>query len=281
MPKPLAVIPTYVRRASDIELLAACLRTLRQTASDRCDILVVDDCSPEEDLLAALRRVAEKYYAEVVVKPENEGFSRTVNVGLRRALVEGRDAILVNSDIEFITEDWLERMVAQERLDGDGLASMVGALLLYPPGELIAHAGIYFSMLTRGFDHRYRFGPADLPEALEPITCPVTGALQFIRHECLEEVGIYDESFRLGFEDVDYNVRTWLSGRGIAYQPAVRAIHHEYATRGQVNPKIAEWTELSWRRFCGKWADQSFASFVPSLTFGAVEITSKNGGASS
>lgn len=266
--KPLAIIPTYLRTGLDLKMAEATLYSLRETAGDRCEVLLVDDGSPEH--VAGLRQLARRYDADLVAKPENDGFARTVNVGLRRALVEDRDAILVNADIEFgLAEDWLGLMERQPRSDGSGLASVVGALLLYPNG-LIQHAGIYFSLLSREFDHRFRWGPGDLPEAQVATTCPVTGALQFIRHECLEEVGVYDEEFRLGWEDVDYNVRVWLSGRECVYQPGVRAVHHESFFRGRQDEKIERWTAESWAYFCGKWRDTSFAEFVPDLMAAAV-----------
>lgn len=265
MRKPLCIIPTYSTSGGDIEMLNTCLRTLRETAGDRCDVVVVDDGSSEIEIVSATGNLASSYDCEFVAKEENTGFSKTVNVGLRRARDEGRDAVLVNADIEFTTDTWLELMVRQRsQQDSRRFASMVGALLIYPNG-LIQHAGIFFSLLYREFDHVYRYAPANLPEAQKARTGPVTGALQFIRHECLEGIGIYDEHFKLGWEDVDYAVRAWLSGRSVVYQPGVRAIHHESFFRGRANPKIARWQAESWDYFTRKYHDQSFAEFVPSL----------------
>lgn len=263
--RPLAIIPTYARRAADVEVFTTTLRTLRETASDRCEVLVIDDGSPAVDLVATIAAACERYDAELVTKDANDGFSTTVNVGLRRALEHGQDAILVNADIQFgLTVDWLGLMQRQTGEDGLTPASIVGALLIYPNG-LIQHAGIYFSLLTREFGHRFNFGPGNLPEAQVATVCPVTGALQFIRHECLEAVGLYDETFKLGWEDVDYCARTWRSGRQCVYQPGVRAIHHESFFRRQHDEKIARWTEESWLRFCAKYATVSFAEFVPNM----------------
>ena len=268
MAKPLAIIPTYLREALDLAMVEATIRTLRETAGDQCDVLIVDDGSP--DYVAGLRALADRHDADVVAKSENEGFATTVNVGLHRALVEERDAVLVNADIEFgLTRNWLELMQRQRTSDGTQPASIVGALLLYPNGT-IQHAGIYFSILSREFDHRYRYGPGNLPEARDAAICPVTGALQFISNECLHEVGVYDPSFRLGWEDVDYNVRVWLAGRECIYQPGIRAIHHESFFRGRSDEKIERWTAESWMRFCGKYADTSFAEFVPDVMAAAV-----------
>ena len=261
--KPLAIIPTYVRTIQDLQVFGKALSTLRETAGEACDVLVVDDGSPAHDLVQGINRMCQSFDAELVAKETNDGFSQTVNIGLQRCLDEGRDAVLINADIEFgLTRDWLRLMQEQRTSDGQKLASIVGALLLYPNGT-IQHGGILFSFLTRDFHHSFHFGPGDLPEAQVARVSPVTGALQFIRHECLGAVGIYDPTFRLGWEDVDICIRTMLSGRECVYQPSIRAVHHESMFRGRATPKIQQWTQESWLRFCAKYAEQNFAALVP------------------
>lgn len=263
--KPLAIIPSYVTSMSDMNVLFACLESIQKTTSkEDLDVLVVDDFSPARDLVKAICRRCEEMEIEFTPRPSNEGFSQTVNVGLEKALIEERDAILINADMEFPNPGWLQLMLKQENEAGTGLASIVGGLLLYPTG-LIQHAGIFFSFLSRSFDHRYRFGPGDLPEARKALSCPVTGALQFIRHECLEDLGVYDHEFRMGFEDVDYCVRAWQSGRSVVYQPAVIATHHESFFRGRPGEKLARWQAESWVRFIDKHRDTSFAEFCPPM----------------
>ena len=145
---------------------------------------------------------------------------------------------------------WLDRM--RERTDTEGRpAAVVGARLLYPNG-LIQHAGVFFSLLNRDWLHRYRFGPANLPEALKPTRCIVTGALQFIRWETLDQIGLYDEGYRLCFEDVDYCLRVFKAGLECIYEPSVVAMHHESFFRRNATPKIERWTAESDRRACGR-----------------------------
>lgn len=192
----LAVVPVDLRTADDLEVVLRCLVSLRQTAP-QVDVLVVDDCSPEPDLVDLLEiSTAAALDVEVHRRRVSGGFSRAVNVGLRRALDDGRDAVLVHSDLEFNWAGWLEPMLARTDTT-DALAAVVGARLLYPNG-LLQHAGVYYSKLDRRWWQRFAFGPGDLPEALDPYRCPVSGALQLIRHECLAAVGLYDESFRQG-----------------------------------------------------------------------------------
>lgn len=261
MPKPLVVIPLYVTQEGDLEVVMDCIRSIRKTVSESVDILVVDDCSPGQELVAGLQGAFDRFDVELVKKDENTGFSKTVNVGLRRALKEGRDAVLMNADMEMQTPGWV-RTCQKTRDSKDRPAAVVGALLMYPNG-LIQHAGIYFSLLERNFNHLHRFGPANLPEANRLKLCPVTGAFQYIRHDTLEKVGIYDENFSMAHEDVDYCVRVFLADLHCVYQPKVRAYHFEAMFRGRPSPKVQEWEEKSWLYFCNKYEEQSFAGLVP------------------
>ena len=243
-------------------MLLRCLVSLATTAPD-ARVLVVDDRSPERGLVAGLKVACGELGFELIEQDTNEGFSRTVNVGLRRALAEGWDAVLVNADIEFIDAGWLDRM--RERTDTEGRpAAVVGARLLYPNG-LIQHAGVFLSLLNRDWLHRFHYGPNDLPEALVPCRCPVTAALQFIRHETLETVGLYDEGYRMCFEDVDYCLRVFDAGLECIYEPAVRAFHREKFFRGKPSPVVERWTRESTLRMKAIWGGKDLSRWVPEV----------------
>lgn len=224
---------------------------------------MVDDGSPERSLLQPLAAAVDELGYELIAKDENEGFSRTVNVGLRRALDTGRDAVLVNADIEFTESGWLDRMVARTDMQGRP-AAVVGARLLYPNGS-IQHAGVFLSLRTRAFWHRCQYGPGNLPEALVPALCPVTAALQLIRHETLATVGIYDEGYRMSYEDVDYCLRVFESGRQCIYEPTVCAMHHESVFRSRTTPKLEAWQVASAQRLFEKWSTTDLSPFVPAI----------------
>ena len=254
--KTRAVIPAYLRSEQDLRILGKALSSLRETA--KCDITVVDDGSPDE-YPQYLLSLCDGYEVDCVLKEENSGFSKTVNIGLRKALDQEQNAVLVNADIEFFRDQWLRVMEAREE-------SVVGALLLYPNG-FIQHAGIFYSVIRREFDHIYRMAPGNLPVAHKERVCPVTGALQFIRLECLQEVGLYDENFRMGYEDVDYAHRVFQSGRKCIYDPEVQAVHHEKIFRSREN-KTGEgkkWFDESLNYLHKKWAGHDFSTYVPTL----------------
>ena len=214
----LAIIPVHLRAEAQAELLMRCLVSLWRTAPD-VQVLVVDAASPAADLAAQLPLVCAEVGADLVRHDEPLTHGAAVNTGLRRALEQGHDALVVASDVLFLDEAWLAPM-----READG--AVVGARLLYPTG-LLAHAGLVFSPLHRWFDNRYRFGPADLPEAAVPAACPVSGSLQLIRHEALAAVGLYDDALRAGRADIDYCLRTFAEGLACIYEPRAWALIQE------------------------------------------------------
>lgn len=261
MKKPLVTIPTYLSEPEDVEVTTTAIESVRKTQGEAVDVLCVDDGSPQPDLVDLLERESRRLKFELHRKEENSGFAKTVNVGLRKSAEEGRHAILLNADMEITRPGWLSHFLATAD-DNHEKAAVVGALLLYPNG-LIQHAGVYFSLLTLAFDHRFKHGPGNLPEALEKAICPVTAAFQFIRHDTLDEVGLYDEAFYMGWEDVDYCIRVFLAGKRCVYNPNVRGFHHEMMFRGRPSEKVRDWQNKSYIYLMLKYETQSFADFVP------------------
>lgn len=256
MSDTLAVIPTYIRSRGDLDLTLNTIESLRATSD--ADLIVVDDASPDKLLLEEMVRFAEEQGAECIQKPRNEGFSTTVNHGLRRAVETGQHGLLVNADIQFFNNGWLDHLRNNE-------ADVVGSLLLYPNG-LVQHAGIFFSVITRMFDHIYRLSPSTLDLVDKPRSCPVTGALQLIKHETLEKIGLYDEQFKMGWEDVDYCHMVFQAGLRCAYEPKAIAIHYESMFRNRnPPPHIRRWTEESLERLYRKHRGHGFVDYVPTL----------------
>lgn len=267
--KPLIIIPHYANKAEHLTVLETAIQTARGTAD--ADIMVIDDCSPLPANKIVLPKLCERFGVDLVMKDENEGFSRTVNVGLRRAYEEGRTGVLCNSDIQFVRPGWLEFAMQDP-------APVVGARLLFP-SLLIQHGGIYFSLLHQYFDHLFRFAPHNLPEANVRSICPVTGALQIIKPEAMDAIGFYDEEYRLSYEDVDYCIRIFEAGMECAYNPSVVALHHEGLVRMKSQtPQMKEWMDASHARLGVKFAGINLARFAHPIDFAPPAVHQMAGG---
>lgn len=253
MNNPLLTIPVYIKTKAHLEVFKSCIETLRKTTD--AEVICCDDYSPDKKLLEEAVEYSEQYEnINWEFNEQNKGFAKTVNVGMKKALEEKRDCVLINADIEFVEIGWLEKMGSNE-------SDIVGALLLYP-NKLIQHAGIYFSILARTFNHRFLYCLPNTPEALEPAKCPVTGALQYIKYDTMQQIGIYDENFFMGYEDVDYNLRVLFDGGECLYDPEVKAIHYESLIRaGEQTKKQQESLMYMMQKYHGK----DFAGYVPTM----------------
>jgi GT2 family glycosyltransferase/glycosyltransferase involved in cell wall biosynthesis len=236
------VIPSY----RDADAVRALVHSIKATTpADRVRIIVADDASGPEHL-AALHAIAG---IEIVEGEHNAGFAANVNRGLRAAGDE-LDVVVLNSDV-IARRNWLATLQYSSR-EAD-YVGIVGAKLLYPDGK-IQFAGTVRNLgAPQWFDHRYRFKPAGFgPATIAQPVLAVTGACMYLRRSLIDEIGEFDERYPMAYEDVDYCLRCWQSGRRVTFAPAAVLVHHESITRGT---DLGERERESQRQFWSRWGE--------------------------
>ena len=235
------VVPTY----GDPSLAEAAVASVRRTTdSARVRVIVVDDGSPDPAQRARLRSIAG---ARVVLRGENRGFAATTNAGIALA-PPGDDVVVLNSDV-VARPGWLERLQRAAYLhDATGIA---GPKLLYPDGR-IQSAGSYRNLgAPEWFDHRHRFKEAhDLQAEIAVPVLGTTGACMYLKRAMVDEIGMFDEVYGMGYEDMDLCLRAWQAGWRTDYAPRSELEHHESQTR-PVEPGERELA--SQRHFWQRW----------------------------
>jgi O-antigen biosynthesis protein len=173
-------------------------------------------------------------------------YAEKMNVLWRAADTE--HLVLMNDDIEIVSPEWLQGLLTFSMQDDVGV---VGARLLYANGNL-QHAGIpggLFGMCA----HAWLGQPADAPTyqnwaLVHREWSMLTGAILATRKSLLEFVNGFDERFRLEFNDVDLCLRLRMLGYRNIYTPFAELIHHEKASRGEMQPRASE-LALFWKRW--------------------------------
>jgi GT2 family glycosyltransferase len=222
-----------VRRVSIIipfrdqpELLRNCLRRLSASTFRRYEVVLVDNGSTDPRTRLLLAKLRDRRRVRVVDAAGPFNFSRLCNAGADAATGDG--LLFLNNDTEVLTPDWLEHLLA---LAADPHVGVVGATLLYPDGT-VQHAGL-FPRPDGAWVHPHRGRPADAAELNAVRAVPaVTGACLFVRREVFEDVGGFDESFPVTFNDVDFCARVRAGGRLVLVTPGARLIHYEGLSRG-------------------------------------------------
>ena len=200
------IVPVYRGAAAT----RRCLESVLANVQDgQASIVVVDDASPEADVVAYVDSLAASRRIELIRNERNEGFVRAVNLGMARHI--DRDVVLLNSDAE-VANDWLGRLASCAARDATvGTVtpfSNNATICSYPfegwtgdtPGTLgLAALDRLFAFVNAG-----RCG--DLPTAV--------GFCMYIRRACFEAVGPFDdERFGRGYgEENDFCLRAAQAG---------------------------------------------------------------------
>jgi glycosyltransferase involved in cell wall biosynthesis len=73
-----------------------------------------------------------------------------------------------------------------------------------------------------------------------------------VRRAVIERVGLLDEAYGMGYEDVDWCLRAWQAGFAVVYFPGARLVHRESVTRGT---ELGERERASQELFWERWSD--------------------------
>ncbi len=244
--------PDLLGRA--IESLPASLASDRRETELAVEIVVVDNGSEPAD--------RHRFRDETIrwVDPgRNLGFAGGVNLGFQETL--GEWVVIVNPDTE-LHPGCLSRLLRTGEAGGD----VVGPRLewedgwWHPPTEQRSFLeegrralGTRQSWAARWARKAWRQHARNHWETTGPIQSPwLSGALVLIRREVFNEVGDFDESFPLYFEETDWLLRAHRAGKRILYEPRASA-WHQWGASTQGESRSSRWFEESRGLFFRKW----------------------------
>ena len=231
------VIPVHGRAG----LTERCLERVLADLPDGCEVVVVDDASPDRtpQLLAGFGDAI-----RVLRLEENRGYAAACNAAAEAA--QGEHLVFLNNDTE-PQPGWLAALLSYA--EAHPAAEVVGAKLLYPTGA-VQHAGVAFGQ--DGYPHNLYAGfPGDHPAVTHPRRLQaVTGACMLVRRRAFERAGGFDQGYLNSMEDADLCLRIGAAGGEVHYCPDAVLIHLESATRGhdeKFEGSVALYRER-WRR---------------------------------
>lgn len=189
--------------------------------------IIVDNAS-EDGTVDWLSQANLKLKGRLIRNDENAGFAKANNQAAEVA--EGNFLLLLNNDT-VVTSGFLEAMInvfSEEQAVG-----AVGARLVHPGRGTIQHAGII--ELSSGLpDHIHFNKPMDHPKVMERKQYfGVTGACLMTPKQLYLELGGLDETYRNGWEDMDYMKKLGKAGYRVYYEPKALVYHYESRTPGR------------------------------------------------
>lgn len=228
MPKVSIVIPSK----DHVDDLSRCLESVKRCAGyENYEIVIVENNSVEEATFAYYERIQEDERIRVVKFEGSFNYSSVMNFGVNAST--GEYLLLLNNDTEAITPEFLAQLVGSAQREGVGVT---GALLLYFDG-LVQHAGVVIGVYDEPY-HVMTDVPPFFDGRFNHIGClqeysAVTGACQMVKRAVYDEVGGYDESLAVCYNDVDFCLKVRKAGYRVVYDPAVVLHHGEFTSRGR------------------------------------------------
>jgi GT2 family glycosyltransferase len=250
----LIVIPTRNR----VDLLRPCIESIERTADGaNCRILVVDHESTDPETLEYLKLISERH--SVMPYKGIFNYAKINNTAVRTHGGDAKYLLFLNNDIEAIEPGWIQRLRSLTARPEVGIA---GPLLLYPDSR-VQHAGVlmgfngaadHVGKLADAYDQNggRNNGYNCILTSVRDYSA-VTAACMLMRHDIFREVGGFDESFVVGFNDTDLCLRIREAGYKVLFDGHTVLFHHESQTRlenaGVAHPEDDERLRSRWRAF--------------------------------
>ena len=215
------------RRVFVVEAVRSLLAT---TDHPTLEVVIVYDEPTPASVLDELREIAGDKLT-LVRFTEEFNYSRKMNLGVLHA--RGDHLVLLNDDLEAISEGWLEQLVAP-LLEPD--VGMTGGKL-YFSNNTIQHAGHAYT--GKNYKHpfiyqpRASYGPFGAL-ILNREVSGVTAACSALRRAVFMEIGGFSETLPLNFNDVDLSYKVRRKGYRIVWIANVEMFHFESRTRQRI-----------------------------------------------
>ncbi|WP_276150592.1 MULTISPECIES: glycosyltransferase family 2 protein [unclassified Sulfitobacter] len=248
-PRVLVVLLNYRTAEMTLRAAAAALADMPQGA----ELVIVDNASGDGSAAVLGNAITERGWdaqgrVRLIPSPVNGGFGAGNNIGFKAGMSDGSQPdyfYVLNSDA-FPDQGCLRGLI--HHLETTPKAGMVGS---HVRGEDDApHTTAFrFPSIAGEFEAAARTGPITrlfkssvvapaLPQ--EPTSVDwVAGASVLMRSRMLQEIGVFDETFFLYFEETDLCKRAAVAGWECWYLPQVGVVHI-----GSVSTGMKEWQRI-------------------------------------
>lgn len=218
-----------------------CLESLQQITYPNYQIIVVDNGSTDESVEVISTNFPE---IKILASKENLGFSGGSNLGIKYALGNGADYVLLLNNDTVVDSNFLKPMV--QVAESDNHAGIVsGKIYYYNDKERIWSTGGHINRLRGSFIDKGR-GVIDRGQFdKEAQRTFFTGCTMLIKRDVFELVGLLPEAYFFGGEDLEFSLRVSKKGMKLVYCPKAVIWHKVGASHQRFTPKYVYNSYLS------------------------------------
>lgn len=224
-----------------------CLNFLRQQQNVDLHIIVVDNCSQEQDR-CIVEQECSTLGIEFIVSSENRGYSAGNNIGLRRATEIGaKYSLVINPDVELLDKNYLAKLVAVMEQDEDVVVAATDVVIpegfhqnpLKPDGNWKNSFDWVKALFRKSTIDSYEF----VDNYKESHLCAkVSGCCLMLRMSFVVQIGYFDEYPFLYCEEPILSRQVELAGKKMFYLADTQAVHrHIKSEKGDPVKRFKHW----------------------------------------
>lgn len=233
-PKVVSVIVNYKNPFDTIE----CVDSLLRNNYENLDIIIVDNASGDGSFETLRDHYSGTSKVRVIFSKENRGYAGGNNIGIKLALKEGAEYILILNNDTIVPMELVETLVKVSVSLED--KAVIGTKIYYfDQKDKLWFAGGYFSRL-RASGYHTGIGQIDNGQfnRQREVTF-LTGCLLFVPKRIFEVVGLFDEKFFLYGEDLDFSLRVLAKGFKLVYTPKTAVWHKVSASHKTDSQRVS------------------------------------------
>ncbi len=206
-----------------------CLASLEKVDYPNFETIVVDNGSREKFFVSGL-----KLKLEIIHLPENLGFAAGNNLGIKRALKNGADYVLLLNNDTLVSPDFLTKLI--EAGESSQKIGVLGPKIYFyhQPDKLWFAGGRVNWLYNKGEMGGYAEidqGQYDQPPIQQ--SDYITGCCLLVRKDVIDRIGLMPEEYFLYYEDTDWSLAARRAGYQCVFVPSAKIWHKGSKSAGQ------------------------------------------------
>lgn len=203
-----------------------CINSILNSSYKNIEILIVDNNSTDNSVEIIREKFKEKI--KIIKNNSNSGFAGGTNIGIKYAIDNGAEYILLLNNDTIIDSKMIEIMIKTS----NEKVVVSPKIYYFSDSDTIWSAGGKINW-NKGYTIQYGMNEIDKGqfEQIKNIDF-ATGCCMLIPKKIINEIGVLPEEYFLYFEDTEYCVKIRNSGYQIVYEPKAFMYHKVSATTG-------------------------------------------------
>lgn len=198
-----------------------CLESLKQVTYPNYEILLVDNGSTDGSAEFFREHCPE---ISIIENEKNLGFTGGCNIGIKKAISDSTDYILLLNNDVAVEPDFLDELISAARKNGN--VGILGTKInYYDAPDYIWAAGGFINYWICLVAYHGMNKPDTGEYSYEKDVDFVSGCAMLIRADVFQKIGLLDERYFAYFEDVDICLMAKKNRYGVRYVPSAKIYH--------------------------------------------------------